>query len=246
MFSFFKKKSTADVGRLWFSTDIHCHILPGVDDGSPDTATSVSLVEAQSRWGIKRVFASPHVTLGVFENTPETIDGPREDLRKALAEKGVSVELNNHAEYRIDDFSLAQIDSPQAMKLPGDYVMIENPFSSEPGLLDKIVFDLQVKGLRPILAHPERYSYYYRRPERYQQLHDAGLLFQVNVLSLAEAYGKEQRKMGEYLMEKGLVDFLGTDMHNLRHVEIIDAYLASRAAASHRRALEGRLMNDKI
>lgn len=246
MFNFFHKKPSPDESRLCFSTDIHCHVLPGVDDGSPDLETSLALVEAQERMGIKRVFASPHVTLGVFENTPETIAGPREELRKALAEKGVSVELNNHAEYRIDDFSLAQIDSPQVMKLPGDYVMIENPFSSEPGLLDKIVFDLQVKGFRPVLAHPERYSYYYRRPERYQQLHDAGLLFQVNVLSLAEAYGKEQRKTGEYLIDKSLVDFLGTDMHNMRHVEIIDRYLRSRAAASHRRSLEGRLLNDRI
>ena len=106
MFNFFRKSQKPI--SLPYSTDIHCHVIPGVDDGSPDVQTSADLIEHMQKWGISRIFASPHVTKSTFENTPETLAEPLRQLRAELASRGNDIEVNHHAEYRLDDFSLAQ------------------------------------------------------------------------------------------------------------------------------------------
>ena len=244
MFNFFNKTKTPV--RLPFSTDIHCHVIPGVDDGSPDVATSVRLIERMQNWGITKIIASPHVTKGTFENTPETLDKAMLALQTALKEKSNYISLSHHAEYRLDEFSQAAFESGNVMTMPGNYIMIENPFVSEAWFIDNTIFELQVKGLTPVLAHPERYSYYFKNRDRYHRLHEAGAKFQVNLLSLAGSYGKEQREVAEYLIAKGLVDFIGSDLHNYRHADQIDEYLLTKNARNDFAALEGRLLNDKI
>ncbi len=244
MFNFFSKPKFR--AELPFDTDIHCHILPGIDDGSPDVATSVELIGRMQKWGITRIIASPHVTKDVFENTPETTDAALDKLKSALSEAGNDIEVSHHAEYRLDDFSLAQWEEGKIMTMPRDYIMIENPFVSEAWFIDQTIFDLQVKGLKPVLAHPERYSYYFKKRDRYDVLHQAGALFQINLLSLAGAYGKEQVKMAEYLIDKGYVEFVGTDLHNANHADIIDRYLTTRQAEAHFKSIEGRLLNDTL
>lgn len=243
MFNFFSKPKEAI--KLPFSTDIHCHLIPGVDDGSQDAKLSADMIERMQQWGIERIIASPHVTKDTFENTRQNLDKAMQTLQEELDARGNNIKLSHHAEYRLDDFSLAQI-AEDPMTLPNDYIMIENPFVSEAWFIDKEIFNLQVKGLIPILAHPERYSYYFNNHGRYKTLHDGGAKFQINLLSLAEAYGKEQREVAEYLISKGMVEFIGTDIHNMRHIEIIDAYLKTKKAREHFKSLEGKLLNDKI
>lgn len=244
MFNFFSRPKIQ--AQLPVETDIHCHVLPGIDDGSPDVATSVALIERMQKWGLKRIIASPHVTKDVFENTPETTDAALAQLKDALARNGNTIEVSHHAEYRLDDLSLSQWEDGKIMSMPQGYIMIENPFVSEAWFIDKTIFDLQVKGLTPVLAHPERYSYYFNRRDRYDALHQAGALFQINLLSLAGAYGKEQVKMAEYLIDKGYVEFVGTDLHNMRHADIIDEYLTTKQALAHFDALKGKLLNDSL
>lgn len=244
MFNFFNKKRQPE--KLWFATDIHCHVIPGIDDGSPDVETSVELVERMHGWGINRIIASPHITYGTFENTAETIAGPREDLRAALAERGIGVELSNSAENRIDDLFLGNLAEGTLITMPGDRVLVENSFIQEPWNLDQLMFDLQIKGLQPILAHPERYPYYYGKGTRYKAIHDAGTAFQINILSLAGYYGRDEKRWAEHLIEKGFVDYIGTDLHRAAHADAIDAYLASKDYLRHRAALEGKIHNDAI
>lgn len=244
MFNFFSKPRKPVL--LPFSTDIHCHVLPGVDDGTPDIDTSVMLISRMQRWGIDRIFASPHVTKDAFPNTPDILDAATGRLNKALGENGSEIRVSHHAEYRLDEFSKSQWEKNIYMPLPDHYIMIENPFVAEAWFIDQCVFDLQVKGFTPILAHPERYSYYFRNRGRYDALHNAGAKFQINLLSLAGAYGKEQREVAEYLISKGYVDFLGSDLHNAAHADAIDAYLQTKQATSHLSALEGKLLNDSL
>lgn len=246
MFNIFKRsKGAVEPQEFFFKTDIHCHVLPGIDDGSPDAATSVELIKRMKAWGLERIIASPHVTNLTFPNTPETVGAAREALKKALADDGTDMVIENSAEYRIDDLFARELEAERLMTLPNNYILIENPFVREPGNLDSVIFDLQVRGLRPILVHPERYSYYYKHHERYEVLHNAGAMFQINVLSLAGGYGKDERKIAEILIEKGLVDFVGTDLHNAAHADIIDRYLASSDYLKDRDRLKGRILNDK-
>ena len=204
MFSFFKKKQ--EPLQLCFNTDIHCHVLPGIDDGSPDVATSIELIQRMKSWGISRIIATPHVTQASFENTPETMGNALNELKKELAEKNIDIDITHSAEYRL----------------------VENSFIQEPWNLDQLLFDLKVKGYKPILAHPERYIYYHSKKDRYKAIHSTGTKLQLNILSIAGHYGKEEKQIAMELIEKGFVDFIGTDLHNHRHADAIEAYLASK------------------
>lgn len=237
----FRKKEPV---RLPFATDIHCHIIPGVDDGSPDAATSAELVERMASWGIERIIATPHVTEGTFENTPDILDPALEELNDELAARGIKIPVSRSSENRIDDFLRDQLAKGLITLMPGNHILVECSFIQEPWQLDQFLFDLKMKGMRPVIAHPERYHYYFGDKNRYEELHRAGNLFQVNVLSLAGYYSKTEKKIAEYLIDRGCVDFLGTDLHNHRHADSIDAYLATSDARRHFAALSGRIHND--
>lgn len=244
MFDFiFKKKQPQ---KLWFDTDIHCHIIPGIDDGSRNAQMSADLIERMQSWGIERIIASPHVTQDTFENTPQTIAPALEQLHSELSRRGNPIKVTNSAEYRIDEFFARQLQDGVIMPYPGNYILIENSFMQEPWNLDQLIFDLQVKGYKPVMAHPERFSYYYNKRERYKALHNAGALFQVNVLSLSGYYGKSEKQIAEWLIDNDLVDFNGTDLHNFRHADSIDAYLLTKDAARHCAKLADRVLNNTL
>lgn len=244
MFNFFSKKRQPQ--QLFFSTDIHCHVLPGIDDGSPDVDTSIDLIEKMAAWGIRRIFASPHITYGTFKNTHQTIGDAFSALKQAADSRGLNVELSYSAENRIDDLFVKNFETGSLLTLPGNVLLMENSYMQEPWNLDQLMFDVQVKGFRPILVHPERYPYYHNKKIRYEAIHNAGTSFQINLLSLAGYYGKNEKKIAEYLIEKGLVDYIGTDLHRQSHVDAIDNYLASKDYERHRASLEGRILNDRL
>ncbi len=243
MFSFLKKNKDKDGRQLFFHTDVHCHIVPGVDDGSPDVATSLELLERMASWGLHTIITTPHMTQDTFENTPDILDPAFDELRQAAAARFPEVELKRTAEHRVDDFFLSQLEKGAVVPYPNNYLLIENSFVSEPFGLDRTIFDLRVKGYKPVMAHPERFVYYQNDRDRYTQLHRAGNLFQVNLLSLAGYYGKSTKQMAEWLVENGMVDFLGTDLHHHRHADAIEAYLASK---DYRKLADAglQLMND--
>lgn len=243
MFSIFAKKQPE---KLWFTTDIHCHIVPGIDDGSPSAAYSVELVNRMMQWGISRIIATPHVAQDSFENTPETISGAFGVLTKALSAAGVGIDISHSAEYRMDELFVSHLEQGIIMPFPNSHILVENSFIQEAWGIDRIILDMRRRGYKPILAHPERYAYYYDNPDRYRVLHSRGLLFQVNLLSLAGHYGKPQKKIAEQLIEAGLVDLIGTDLHRTAHADSIDAYLRSKDYARHRRVLDGRILNDSL
>lgn len=243
MFNFLKKSKEPQ--KLCVTTDIHCHVVPGIDDGSPDATTSADLIERMQTWGIKRIIASPHVTEASFENTPEIMDSALAELKEELARRGNNIDISHSAEYRIDDYFFRQVEGETLCPMSGNFLLIENSFIQEPWDLDRIVFDLKIKGFKPILAHPERYFYYAEgHRDRYVKLHSNGLMFQINLLSLSGYYGKAEKNTAEYLLENGMVDFIGTDLHNHKHADSIDAYLASRDYQRHLRFLFPR--NDSI
>jgi len=197
-------------------------------------------------WGIERIFASPHIAYGTFPNTPETITGALTELKEKLAEKRNNIFISNSAENRIDDMLMQNLANDNVLTLPGKRILIENSFMQEPWNLDRLIFDLLVKGYQPILVHPERYSYYYNKKDRYTTLHNAGTAFQINLLSLAGYYGRDEKRFAEYLIDQGMVDYIGTDLHRHSHADSIDSYLASKDYLRHRDKLQGRIGNDAI
>ena len=242
MFNFFKKKQ--EPAQLCFNTDIHCHVIPGIDDGSPDVETSIELIERMKSWGITRIVATPHVTQASFENTPEIMSQALNSLKEGLQAKNIEIEITHSAEYRIDEQFLAHLSEGIIVPMPSNYILVENSFIQEPWNLDQLLFDLKVKGYKPILAHPERYLYYHQKRDRYKAIHSTGTKFQVNLLSLAGHYSKDERRVALELIDNGLVDFIGTDLHNHRHADAIESFIHTREY----RKIKDRipLLNDSI
>ncbi len=222
MFNLFKKKSK-ESAKLFYHTDMHCHILPGVDHGSQSVEESLEMLRAEIDMGITHIICTSHVTAETFENTPESLTAAYEVLKQAVKEEGLPVELYVSAEYRIDEYWTKEYE------------------------IDNMMFDLQVKGYRPILAHPERYRYYYDRKDRYKALHSASVKFQVNLLSLAGYFGKSAREIALWLIDNNLCDMFGSDMHGMDHANEIQDYLGSREwrKLCDKYDLPKRIINDR-
>ena len=241
MFSFLRKSKNPE--QLFWHTDMHCHVVPGVDDGSPDVETSLELLERMASWGLTRIIATPHMTQDTFENTPDILDPALHELQMAAQKTLPSLDISRSCEHRVDDFFISQLEKGLILPFPGNYILVENSFAQEPWNIESILFDLKIKGYKPIMAHPERFLYYHRNRERYRHLHDAGNLFQINILSLAGHYGSSTKKVAEWMLSEGMVDFIGTDLHKHSHADAIEAYLCSR---DYRRLRDSgiELMND--
>ena len=246
MFNIFQRKSKKDA-KLFYTTDVHSHILPGVDHGSQSVEESLEMLQAQLDMGISHVMCTSHVTAETFENTPESLTAAYEELKNAIAREGLPINIYVSAEYRIDEYWTQEYEAGHLLPLPGNHVLLENSFAQELIGIDNMMCDLQVKGYRPILAHPERYRYYNDRRDRYKTLHNASVKFQINILSLAGYFGKGARERALWLIQNNLCDMLGSDMHNMEHAQIIKEYIGSRdwRKLCEKYNLPGRIINDK-
>lgn len=227
LFDFFGKKKETN-STIFYDTEVHCHILPGIDDGSPNVETSVELVKQMQSWGIRSIVTTSHVTESTFENTPETIQNAYNSLQAALTAQNIDIKIHLSAEYRMDEFFTKQLNNATILPFPDNHILIENSFYQPYWEIKELIFDLQLKGYTPILAHPERYMYYHKTPKIYTELHEQGCLFQVNLLSLAGYYYPEVKEMAWLLLDKGMADFIGSDLHNTTHTSFITQYLGSK------------------
>ena len=224
MFNFFKKKNTSAEKPflLPFTTDIHSHILPGIDDGSPDIETSLQLVRGIYNLGIRKSIATPHVIADLYRNTPSTINNALQQLIVACKEANIPIELAAAAEYMLDDYFLKLLrNNEEILTIYKNIVLTEQSFISPTSNLNEMSFELVTAGYLPIMAHPERYHFYHGDYDAYIHLKDMGFLLQVNMLSVTGYYGKPVAKAAKYLFENNLVDLVGTDMHHERHLEML-------------------------
>ncbi|MDB5199120.1 MAG: hypothetical protein JWO92_1083 [Chitinophagaceae bacterium] len=225
MFNLFKKtKDLKTVQSFPVTTDIHSHILAGIDDGSPDIDTSLKLVKGLYDLGYRRLVATPHVIGDFYKNNPAIINRELERLKKACIEAGINIELSAAAEYMLDDYFLQILkQKDQILPVFKNFLLTELPYSVMPMNVNEIVFEIITAGYKPILAHPERYFYYHRDFEEYSRLKELGFLLQVNLLSVTGYYGAPVAKAAKFIFENGLADFVGTDMHHIRHLEALSS-----------------------
>lgn len=222
--SFFsvKKKAPLYHGYSWLSKDIHSHILPGIDDGSPDIETSLQLLRSLHEAGISKFICTPHVIGDLYRNTPETINNALEKLQKAARQNDLPVELSAAAEYMLDDYFMSLLRSKEPLlKLTKNYILTELSYSTAPEKLEEISFEISVNNYQPLMAHPERYPYFHNNHKAYARLKELGFLLQVNLLSLTGYYGKTVAKAAKYILDNNLADFVGTDLHHFRHLNVL-------------------------
>jgi protein-tyrosine phosphatase len=223
---FFKKKNTtADFSSLY--CDMHSHLIPGIDDGVPDIETSIKLITGLMNIGYKKIITTPHVMWDLYKNNNEIIRSGCEAVKNEIDNKKLPIDFYAAAEYFIDDhFDKLVDDDLPLLTLRENMVLVEFPFVQEPAELKKIIFKLQIKGYQPVIAHPERYLYFGANKNWYEELKNAGCVFQINLLSLIGFYGKAPQELSQYLIRKKFIDLLGTDLHNEQHLEILQNYPA--------------------
>lgn len=216
---FSKKKQVNHPGFSWLRRDIHSHLLPGIDDGSPDVATSIELLRQLHAAGITEFVCTPHIIQDLFRNTPETIGNALRVLQTAITRAGLEVKIAAAAEYMLDEFFLDAIRSGKdLLTLKENLVLTELPYSIRPANLEEISFEISTSRYQPLLAHPERYGYLHNEKETYARLKELGFQFQLNLLSLTGYYGKNEAAIARFLLKENMIDFVGTDLHHATHL----------------------------
>lgn len=201
---------------------MHSHLLPGIDDGSPDITTSLQLIRGLKELGYKKIITTPHVLWEIYPNTRETIVNKQQEVQKEIEAAGIDIEFKAAAEYFIDDHFAGQLKNKvPLLTISANMVLVEFSMVNMPMDLQEVLFEMQLQNYQPILAHPERYSFLLRKKEVFDELKNAGCLFQLNLLSLSGHYGEGVQQIADYLLKKNYYDYAGTDLHHHRHLSLL-------------------------
>ena len=197
------------------SIDIHSHILYGIDDGSKSIEESINIIKEHIKMGFTDIVVTPHY----IENSKyETNNIDKENILKTLKQElkkqnininlylGNEVFVNNNLEELLKKKEIATINNSK-------YLLIEFPMNEKPKDINNIIYELKIKGIIPIIAHPERYDYVEKNPNLVLEWIEEGALLQSNYGSIIGVYGSGPQKTIKKLLKKDLIEFLATDIH---------------------------------
>jgi len=215
VFNFFsrKKKQTATAGPP-LTVDLHSHLLPAIDDGVRTEEESLQLIRGLMELGFQKFITTPHIYRGQYNNSHQTIFTALEKLKTSIQSNHISVIVEAAAEYFFDEFFFEQLERKEIITFGEDYVLFELAFGVRPTMLEQIVFRLNVLGYKPVLAHPERYTFFQdSKLTELEKLKGAGVFFQLNIMSLNEQYGGRAKAIARELINRNMIDFAGSDIH---------------------------------
>ncbi|MEX2596497.1 MAG: CpsB/CapC family capsule biosynthesis tyrosine phosphatase [Salibacteraceae bacterium] len=242
----FKKKEEIldplDLGKL--QVDVHSHFIPGIDDGAKTMEDSLELIKAMKDFGYRKVITTPHVMSDYYRNSSETIIDGKNTLQDAVDKAGINIEIECAAEYYLDADLMPKIKNKELLTFGESHVLFELPFMSEPPNLAEVIFEMQLAGYKPVLAHPERYAFWHLTFEKYQELHDKGVILQLNMNSLTGHYSPEVKKVSKRLVEDGLISLVGSDCHHIHHIGLMQQ--ASKLPSMHALVNSGKLLNNQL
>jgi protein-tyrosine phosphatase len=221
--------------------DVHSHFIPGIDDGAQTLEQSIELITNMAQLGYRKVITTPHSMADGYKNSPEIILGGLEKVRAAVREAGINIEVDAAAEYYLDHALEEQINAGTVLTFGNKLLLFELPFIGEPAMLRQVVFQMQTHGYRPVLAHPERYSFWYNSFNKFVELKDRGVLFQLNLVALSGAYGPQAKQLAERMIDAGYYELLGSDCHSMGHVQAIHNTLTRPYL--HKLIGSGKLLN---
>lgn len=207
--------------------DIHCHLLPGVDDGFPSTEKSLKALKRLEERGIAKMMLTPHFMKEYLENNRTSITTKFEAFKEEAA-KMCRIELRLAAEYMLDNCFLTHFKQGfLTLDKAGTHVLCETSYMMYERNVATMLYEVMCDGFQPVIAHPERYEYASKND--YSHWKERDYKFQLNLLSLAGAYGKLALAKAHYLLEEGFYDYIGTDMHGLdSFMHHLDAIKLSR------------------
>ena len=214
--------------NLLHRVDLHSHLIPSIDDGVKTLDESVSLIRQYKECGFKKIITTPHIMSHRYPNTKETIYEGYEILKDELARLEIDIEIEVASEYYHDQHFIDLIHKEEILTFGDKYVLFELSYSMKPFMLEETVYKLKEAGYKPVLAHPERYVYYDSEKD-YRKLKEMGLLFQINLISTQNFYGKRAKQAVEKIISLGMVDFIGSDVHSQKYMDTFKKALSSDA-----------------
>ncbi len=219
----FGSQSKNSAQKACLKTDIHSHLLPGIDDGVETFEESLQLIRRFSALGYERLITTPHVMHDFYRNEPETIRTLALELQQKISEANIPVSLEAAAEYYLDEGLLEKLENSEELLTFGDnYLLFETSFINKPIYLEEFIFKCTSKGIVPVLAHPERYAFVHQEPDLLPELTSRGVLLQINANSISGYYSKEVKKLTRKLIDQGMVNFVGSDCHSEKHMKQLE------------------------
>ena len=239
----FKSKPTYKLSDIPITVDMHSHLLPGLDDGVQDMDESLEMIRQMKALGYRKLITTPHVMGDFYKNDPAIIQQSLEAVQEEVHNQGIDVTIEAGGEYFIDEWFLDKIKHNNVMSFGDHFVLVETSFMNRPEQLLDTLFQVKVNGYKPIFAHPERYLYLYEDFEKFKEIYDKGVYFQINLNSLAGYYSPDAKYFAEQLIKHQMVDFVGSDAHRMNHLRVLETAMKSR---SFPKLKELNLLNEKL
>lgn len=212
----------------FYQVDLHSHLIPEIDDGSDSMEQSIELIKELKSIGFRKLITTPHTMSHRFPNSKDDILRGFEKLQEEVIKQNIDIELEVASEYYYDDHFIEQIRKKDLLTFGDNHILFEMSYTTPVFGLEQTVYELLKAGYKPVLAHPERYTYFASNPQRYHKLKDYGLKFQLNVNSTDGFYGKKPKEASKYLVDNGLIDFVGSDTHRPKYVEALKDSIGSK------------------
>ncbi|MCR5735527.1 MAG: capsular biosynthesis protein [Lachnospiraceae bacterium] len=196
-------------------TDIHCHLLFGVDDGADTREMSILMLREAKAQGIDKIILTPHYRPGMFDYDKEKIEAAFDSLKKDALDNDISIYLG--CEYHVDGYMTENIRAGSIHTLADrDYVLCEYKYQSSYGAVRSSINELLSSGYTPVIAHAERYALFEEKPEIMQEFRNMGALIQINAGSIVGAEGRSIKRLCKKALKLDLVDIVASDSHNIK------------------------------
>lgn len=223
LFNIFKKNARLDtpIDLSVLGADVHSHFIPGIDDGAKTIEDSVQMITEMYNMGYKKVITTPHIMSDYYRNTPEIILNGLEKVKAALHKNNIPIEVEAASEYYIDFDFERKLKEEKLLTFGNKYLLFEISYMNPPDNLYHVIFEMQLLGYKPVLAHPERYNFWHKDFEKYESFIDKGVLLQMNINSLTGYYSESTKKIAEQMIDKNMISFVGTDCHHLGHIDLM-------------------------
>lgn len=226
-------------------TDMHSHLIPAIDDGVQSIDESIELIVELKSMGFKKLITTPHIMTDSYNNTQEIIREGFNKVKEQIQKEGIEIELDYAAEYYVDEYFERKIGKEKFLTIGDNYLLIETSYINQPENLKEIIFRLLAEKYKPILAHPERYAYMFDRFDKYKELKETGVLFQLNLNSVTGVYSPIVKIIAKKLIDLGMIDLVGTDVHNKQHTFTLKKCLNEKSCQKLL-SLPSKLLNSKL
>ncbi|MBN2896759.1 MAG: capsular biosynthesis protein [Campylobacterales bacterium] len=224
--------------------DLHSHLIPGIDDGAESMDEAIELILRLKALGYTKLITTPHIASHRYLNTSQIILDGLKELRIELRVRNIDIEIEAASEYYLDEHFMQLLEQRDILTFGGSFVLFELSYVNHPLSLFEMIKRMQEAGYKPVLAHPERYLYMYKAFEKFEQLKTMGVCFQLNLNSLTGYYSAEVKAAAMALLDRGMIDFIGSDTHKARHVQTLSGVFDAPAYAHL--CARNRLLNNLL